>query len=109
MAALAQTPNALQVTSDRIDLSSITDGANPRGIPQVAFIEDIETFAKKSNPPASAEFLIGAFSDLFSKFKLYETNLARKRMNYQVKLGGGFLKFCCFNCCCLLCLRSLRS
>ena len=90
MAALAQTPNALQVTSDRIDLSSITDGANPRGIPQVAFIEDIETFAKKSNPPASAEFLIGAFSDLFSKFKLYETNLARKRMNYQVKLGGGF-------------------
>ena len=37
-------------------------------------------------PKASAEVLIGAFSELFSKFKAYETNLSNKRLTYQQKL-----------------------
>lgn len=37
-------------------------------------------------PVASSEVLIGAFSELFSKFKAYETNLSNKRLTYQQKL-----------------------
>jgi prefoldin subunit 5 len=82
MSALTQ--NAVGDTS--LSLKSITDGANPRGIPKVKFIEDIEDFSKQFKPAASPEILIGAFSELFSKFKAYETNLTQKRMTYQQKL-----------------------
>ncbi len=53
---------------------------------QVKFIEDIEEFANTFKPPASPELLIGAFSELFSKFKAYETNLSKKRLTYQQKI-----------------------
>ncbi|GMH49632.1 hypothetical protein TrVE_jg5204 [Triparma verrucosa] len=69
-----------------LNLGSITDGANSSGIPKVKFIEDIEDFAASFKPKASAEVLIGAFSELFSKFKAYETNLSNKRLTYQQKL-----------------------
>ncbi|KAL3795028.1 hypothetical protein HJC23_006349 [Cyclotella cryptica] len=69
-----------------ISLESITDGKNARGIPHAKFVDDIESFANSFNPPASSELLIGAYSDLFSKFKAYEQQLSQKRANYEEKL-----------------------
>lgn len=69
-----------------ISLESITEGANPRGIPNTKFIEDIDAFANSFNPPASPELLIGAYSDLYSKFKQYEAQLSQKRANFEAKL-----------------------
>ncbi|KAL3772530.1 hypothetical protein ACHAWO_002532 [Cyclotella atomus] len=69
-----------------ISLESITEGSNPRGIPHTKFIEDIESFANSFNPPASPELLIGAYSDLYSKFKQYESQLSLKRANFEAKL-----------------------
>ena len=62
-----------------LSLASITDGQNERGIPAVRFLDDIGGFTKQFDPPASAELLIGAYSDIFSKFKAYETSLNQRR------------------------------
>jgi hypothetical protein len=62
-----------------LQLESITDGQNERGIPIVKFIDDIGAFCETFEPPASAELLIGAYSDLFAKFKSYEGSLTQKR------------------------------
>ena len=78
------TSNAVGDTS--LNLGSITEGANPRGVPKVKFVEDIDDFAQSFKPAASPELLIGAYSELFSKFKAYETNLTKKRMTYQQKI-----------------------
>mmetsp|Transcript_4067 Transcript_4067/g.6113 ORF Transcript_4067/g.6113 Transcript_4067/m.6113 type:complete len:216 (-) Transcript_4067:708-1355(-) len=69
-----------------ISLDSITEGKNERGIPATKFVDDIELFAASFNPPASPELLIGAYSDLFSKFKAYEQQLASKCATYKEKL-----------------------
>jgi hypothetical protein len=69
-----------------IGLDSITEGKNDRGIPATRFIDDIEMFANSFDPPASSELLIGAYSDLFSKFKAYEQQLEQKRGMYLEKL-----------------------
>jgi hypothetical protein len=45
----------------------------------VKFLDDIGAFSKTFDPPASAELLIGAYSDIFAKFKSYEGSLAQKR------------------------------
>ena len=70
---------AEEAESTSLSLESITDGKSERGIPQVKFIDDIGTFSESFNPPASPELLIGAFSDLFSKFKGVEQSLSQKR------------------------------
>ena len=59
-------------------LVSITDGENDRGIPVVKFIEDVDAFSNSFHPPSSAELLIGAYSELHSKFKTFETSLTQK-------------------------------
>lgn len=69
-----------------ISLDSITEGKNDRGIPATKFLDDIEVFADSFKPPASPELLIGAYSDLFSKFKAYEQQLEQKKVTYQEKL-----------------------
>ncbi|KAL3796989.1 hypothetical protein ACHAW5_005024 [Stephanodiscus triporus] len=69
-----------------IGLDSITEGKNDRGIPATRFIDDIEAFVNSFDPPASSELLIGAYSDLFSKFKAYEQQLEQKRGMYLEKL-----------------------
>ncbi|GMI45283.1 hypothetical protein TrCOL_g2696 [Triparma columacea] len=85
MAAIAEsTPAPEKDTS--LNLESITDGKNESGIPKVKFIEDIDEFAASFKPAASVEVLIGAFSEIFSKFKAYETNLANKRINIMQKI-----------------------
>ena len=69
-----------------LSLKDITSGENERGIPATKFIEDIDSFANSFDPPATAELLIGAFSDLFSKYKQYENRLTQKRLNFQTKI-----------------------
>jgi hypothetical protein len=70
---------AEEAENTSLSLEDITDGKTERGIPQAKFIDDIGKFAKSFSPPASAELLIGAYSDLFSKFKAYEQSLSQKR------------------------------
>lgn len=75
-----------EAENTNISLESITDGTNERGIPKVKFIDDINQFAESFTPAASSELLIGAFSDLFGKFKAYETSLSQKKLNFQQKI-----------------------
>ena len=84
--AKAETGNSQEDTVANISLDSITEGENERGIPATKFLDDIELFANSFNPPASPELLIGAYSDLYSKFKAYEQQLAQKRATYTEKL-----------------------
>mmetsp|Transcript_45388 Transcript_45388/g.94484 ORF Transcript_45388/g.94484 Transcript_45388/m.94484 type:complete len:87 (-) Transcript_45388:751-1011(-) len=67
------------IAVDDMSLLSITDGENDRGIPLVKFIEDVDAFANSFTPPSSAELLIGAYSELHSKFKTFETSLTQKK------------------------------
>ena len=70
-----------------LKLESITDGSNEHGVPKVKFVEDIASFSMTFDPPASAELMIGAYSDLFGKFKTYEGSLVQKskfsKISYQ--------------------------
>jgi hypothetical protein len=62
-----------------MSLESITEGKNPRGIPAVKFLDDIDAFAKSfDGEPASPELLIGAYSDILVKYKQMEVSLDRK-------------------------------
>ena len=77
-----ETPTTTTAAATRVEdmsLLSIADGENERGIPIVKFIEDVDAFANQFTPPASAELLIGAYSELHSRFKTYETSLVQKR------------------------------
>lgn len=67
-----------EANATSLSLESITDGQNERSIPAVRFLDDIGAFADQFTPPASPELLIGAYSDIFSKFKAYETTLSQK-------------------------------
>ena len=62
-----------------LNLSHITESETPRGIPLAKFIEDVDQFATSFNPHASAELLIGAYSDLMNRYRVYESRLAQKR------------------------------
>ena len=61
-----------------LSIESITDGVSERGIPNVKFVEEIDSFSKSFNPPASAELMIGAFSDIFGKMKGVEGTLGQR-------------------------------
>ena len=84
------TQDALNATSDNkgttavddMSLLSITEGENDRGIPLVKFIEDVDAFSNSFTPPSSAELLIGAYSELHSKFKTFETSLTQKSKSH---------------------------
>eukprot|EP00555_Chaetoceros_dichaeta_P004801 CAMPEP_0198256656 /NCGR_PEP_ID=MMETSP1447-20131203/6519_1 /TAXON_ID=420782 /ORGANISM="Chaetoceros dichaeta, Strain CCMP1751" /LENGTH=245 /DNA_ID=CAMNT_0043943351 /DNA_START=25 /DNA_END=762 /DNA_ORIENTATION=- len=75
-----------EAASTSLSLESITDGSNDRDIPNVKFLDDIGDFAASFDPPASAELMIGAFSDLFGKFKTFETGLVNKRKLFTQKI-----------------------
>jgi prefoldin subunit 5 len=75
-----------EASKTSLKLESITDGFNARGIPTVRFVDDIGEFATSFSPLASAELLIGAYSDLFAKFKSYEESLSQKRIRFQQKI-----------------------
>ncbi|KAL7534456.1 hypothetical protein ACHAXR_005892 [Thalassiosira sp. AJA248-18] len=85
-AVAADSGNSQEEPVANISLESITEGKNDRGIPATKFLDDIELFANSFKPPASPELLIGAYSDLYSKFKAYEQQLEQKRATYEEKL-----------------------
>lgn len=70
--------DAADMEQTNISMESVVEGTTERGIPIVKFIEDIGAFAEQFTPTASAELLIGAYTDLFSKFKTYEARLTQK-------------------------------
>jgi len=72
------TNDATDMEPNNISMDSVVEGTTDRGIPIVKYIEDIGGFAEQFTPPASAELLIGAYTDLFSKFKTYEARLTQK-------------------------------
>jgi prefoldin subunit 5 len=74
-----------ELTTPDLSLVNITNGQNERGIPLVLFLEDITAFSESFTPPASAELLIGAYSDLFGKFKGYEASLTQRRKYLGMK------------------------
>jgi hypothetical protein len=67
-----------------ITLEAVIDGTTERGIAIVKYVEDIGEFANSFTPTASAELLIGAYTDLFSKFKSLETRMTQKCESYDV-------------------------
>jgi hypothetical protein len=74
----AEAPTTATIPQEDMSLLSITDGENERGIPFVKFIDDVEAFATTFTPPATAELLIGAYSELHSKFKTFDASLTQK-------------------------------
>lgn len=62
-----------------LNLSHITKGETTRGIPLAKFIDNVEEFATSFNPHAPAELLIGAYSDLMNRYRMYESRLSQKR------------------------------
>jgi hypothetical protein len=70
-----------------LTLESLTEEAKTSsGIPAIRFIDDIDSFSNSFTPPASAELLIGAYSDLFSRYKRIEENLIQKSKLYILPL-----------------------
>merc|ERR1719329_2047994 len=86
MAEEAEKKDASTTPVEDMSLLSITDGENARGIPFVKFIDDVDSFVNSFTPPASAELMIGAYSELHSKFKTFETTLTQKKQNYLQKI-----------------------
>lgn len=62
-----------------MSLRDIIDGDNGRGIPSVKFVADVSEFVETFQPPATAELLIGAYSQLHTKYKSSEASLQGKR------------------------------
>ena len=67
-----------------IDLRSlITEGKNPRGIPAAVFIDDVEKFLTKGK---GHEILLGAFQELYSKYKYMEQSFDVSKAQYKQKI-----------------------
>ena len=81
--AAAEAGNDNEAPIANISLQNIIDGTNERSIPKTKFIDDIEMFRFSFDPPASPELLIGAFSDLHSKFKQIEQQLTEKKVHRE--------------------------
>ena len=82
-AAAADANNDNEAPVTNISLENIIDGTNERSIPKTKFIEDIDMFSGSFDPPASPELLIGAYSDLHSKFKQIEQQLTEKKAHRE--------------------------
>lgn len=62
--------------------SLITEGKNPRGIPQARFIDNVEEFLKS----ASIEAALGALNELYSKYKYMEGTFEQSKNAYKGKI-----------------------
>jgi len=62
--------------------SLITEGKNPRGIPQSRFIENVEEFLKS----ATIEAALGALNELYSKYKYMEGTFEQSKTAYKGKI-----------------------
>mmetsp|Transcript_28166 Transcript_28166/g.36903 ORF Transcript_28166/g.36903 Transcript_28166/m.36903 type:complete len:221 (+) Transcript_28166:97-759(+) len=57
---------------------------NPRGIPSVVFIEDVESFVSELG--IAVETGVGAFNQLHQKYKVIEQTKLRLKANYKTKI-----------------------
>ncbi|GKY92371.1 hypothetical protein MPSEU_000208000 [Mayamaea pseudoterrestris] len=85
MASEANTSADNELPPD-LKLEDISDGMSERGIPRAKFIDDVAAFAASFEPEASAELLIGAFTDLHSKYKQREYASTQKQNRLKEKL-----------------------
>lgn len=60
----------------------ISDGKNPRGIPAAKFIDNLEEFLNDTSVEAS----IGAYNDLYQKYKYMEKNFDKSKSVYKSKI-----------------------
>jgi len=75
-----------EANTTSLSFQDITEGLSERDIPKVKFIEDITQFSTSFEPSASAELMIGAFSDLFGKLKAVEGTLSQRAKLIQSKI-----------------------
>lgn len=62
--------------------SLITDGKNPRGIPSAKFIDDVDVFLRGT----SVEAALGAYNELYSKYKYMESSFEKSKAIYKSKI-----------------------
>jgi prefoldin subunit 5 len=61
----------------------LTGKVNPRGIPQVEFIEDVATFLQNGT---SIESLLQSLHTIHSKYKMMETSLSENKTRYLAQI-----------------------
>jgi prefoldin subunit 5 len=69
-----------------LTLDDVTDGKSPRGIPAAKFVEDVQSFSLQFIPPASAEHMIGAYTELYQRYKRYESVFLQKKARLEDKI-----------------------
>jgi hypothetical protein len=77
--AAAAAASTDEIAVPDMSLLDITEESNERGIPAAKFIDDVGAFSNRFTPPASAELMIGAYTQLFHKYKAFEGNLQNRR------------------------------
>ncbi|CAM9335575.1 unnamed protein product [Laminaria digitata] len=68
-----------------IDATLLVTAKNPRGIPQVVFIDDVVQFLTRLGVE-EVEAPIGAFNELYSKYKLMESNMDKAKQSMKDKV-----------------------
>lgn len=88
MSDAAKASGEAEETKDipNMSLLDITEGDNERGIPKAKFIDDVDAFSSSFQPAASAELLIGAYSDLMNKYRNYEAQLQQRQLRLKEKV-----------------------
>jgi hypothetical protein len=81
MMAILTLQDITEIPPATTSLNGENDTYQPTTIPKVKFIDDISQYIKSFTPKiVTAELLIGAYTQLHTKYKLSETSLLRKRM-----------------------------
>ncbi|EXX75275.1 Pac10p [Rhizophagus irregularis DAOM 197198w] len=57
---------------------------NPRGIPKVQFVENVEEFISKSSAPV--EVTLGKFQETVAKYKFMEINFLNRKKGLELKI-----------------------
>jgi len=75
-------------SQQKLDIQkALTDGKNARGIPNVKFIDKVEEFLANLIPGGCpVETALGAFNELYSKYKFMEGSLGRTKINIKQKI-----------------------
>lgn len=89
MSTTPSTSSSSSLTSQqKLDIQKqLTDGKNARGIPTVKFIDKVEDFLATLMPGGCpTETALGAFNELYSKYKFMEGSLGRTKINIKQKI-----------------------
>ncbi|CAM9819097.1 unnamed protein product [Ectocarpus sp. 6 AP-2014] len=68
-----------------VDTALLVTRKNPRGIPEVVFIDDVVQFLARLGVE-EVETPIGAFNELYSKYKLMESNMDKAKQSMKDKV-----------------------